>query len=249
MPVLIRRKALGQHELVDPDVLQTILSAAAITKRDKVFEAGAGRGELTEKLSRVARQVIAYELDRRLVPSLRARFERYPNINIINGDAFTSNENFNIFVSNLPYSQSRRFIEWLATKKFNRAVVTVQREFSAKLDAAPSSRNYRSVTVLARFRFQLEVLAQVDKKAFRPIPKVDATILSIIPRNNNVVLKETIKALNLLFSFRRKKLSRVLSNFSPKLPKYSELREERVGSLKPEILFGLAMEISNHKPM
>ncbi len=234
---------------MDPDVLQSILSAAAITKKDNVFEAGAGRGELTERLSKEARQVVAYELDRRLFSSLKARFKRYSNISIINGNAFTSNEDFDIFVSNLPYSQSRRFIEWLATKKFKRAVVTVQREFAAKLNAAPSSRNYRSVSVLARFRFQLRVIAQVDRKAFLPIPKVDATILSIIPRDNNVVLTETIKALNLLFSFRKKRLSRVVSNFSLKLVKYSELGEERVESLKPEILFDLATEISKQEPV
>ena len=221
--------------------------AAAITKSDKVFEAGAGSGELTEKLSKTARRLVAYELDKRLFPALEARFYQHDNIEIINGDAFTSNDKFDIFVSNLPYSQSRRFIEWLATKKFKRAVVTVQREFAEKLNAAPSSRNYRSVSVLARSRFQLDVIAQVDKKAFRPIPKVDATIVRIIPHDNNVVLPETVKALNLLFSYRRKRLSRVISNFSPKLIDYSELREERVASLKPEILFRLATEISKQE--
>lgn len=244
MPFLTRRKALGQHELVDLDVLQTILMAAAITKRDTVFEAGAGRGELTEKLSKTAGRVVAYELDKRLFPALKARFDQYDNIKIINGDAFISNDKFDIFVSNLPYSQSRRFIEWLVTKKFKRAVVTFQREFADKLNAAPSSRNYKSVSVLARSRFQLDVIAQVDKRAFRPIPKVDATVLSIIPHDDNVVMPETVKALNLLFSYRRKRLSRVLSTFSPKLIDYSELREERVASLKPEILFRIAMEIS-----
>jgi len=229
---------------VDLDVLQTILMAAAITKRDTVFEAGAGRGELTEKLSKTAGRVVAYELDKRLYPALKARFDQYDNIKIINGDAFISNDKFDIFVSNLPYSQSRRFIEWLVTKKFKRAVVTFQREFADKLNAAPSSRNYKSVSVLARSRFQLDVIAQVDKRAFRPIPKVDATVLSIIPHDDNVVMPETVKALNLLFSYRRKRLSRVLSTFSPKLIDYSELREERVASLKPEILFRIAMEIS-----
>jgi len=218
--------------------------AAAITKRDTVFEAGAGRGELTEKLSKTAGRVVAYELDKRLFPALKARFDQYDNIKIINGDAFISNDKFDIFVSNLPYSQSRRFIEWLVTKKFKRAVVTFQREFADKLNAAPSSRNYKSVSVLARSRFQLDVIAQVDKRAFRPIPKVDATVLSIIPHDDNVVLPETVKALNLLFSYRRKHLSRVLSTFSPKLIDYSELREERVASLKPEILFRIAKEIS-----
>ncbi|MEK0325555.1 MAG: 16S rRNA (adenine(1518)-N(6)/adenine(1519)-N(6))-dimethyltransferase RsmA [Nitrosopumilus sp.] len=244
MPFLTRRKALGQHELVDLDVLQIILMAAAITKRDTVFEAGAGRGELTEKLSKTAGRVVAYELDKRLFLALKARFDQYDNIKIINGDAFISNDKFDIFVSNLPYSQSRRFIEWLVTKKFKRAVVTFQREFADKLNAAPSSRNYKSVSVLARSRFQLDVIAQVDKRAFRPIPKVDATVLSIIPHDDNVVMPETVKALNLLFSYRRKRLSRVLSTFSPKLIDYSELREERVASLKPEILFRIAMEIS-----
>ena len=244
MPFLTRRKALGQHELVDLDVLQTILMAAAITKRDTVFEAGAGRGELTEKLSKTAGRVVAYELDKRLFLALKARFDQYDNIKIINGDAFISNDKFDIFVSNLPYSQSRRFIEWLVTKKFKRAVVTFQREFADKLNAAPSSRNYKSVSVLARSRFQLDVIAQVDKRAFRPIPKVDATVLSIIPHDDNVVMPETVKALNLLFSYRRKRLSRVLSTFSPKLIDYSELREERVASLKPEIVFRIAMEIS-----
>ncbi|MFB3043117.1 MAG: rRNA adenine N-6-methyltransferase family protein, partial [Nitrososphaerales archaeon] len=73
MPYLTSRKALGQHELVDLDVLQTILMAAAITKSDKVFEAGAGSGELTEKLSKTARRLVAYELDKRLFPALEAR--------------------------------------------------------------------------------------------------------------------------------------------------------------------------------
>ncbi|MFQ6011748.1 MAG: ribosomal RNA small subunit methyltransferase A [Nitrososphaerales archaeon] len=236
----LRRKALGQHELVDRDVLEVILKTAAVSGRDKVFEAGAGRGELTERLSKEAREVVAYELDRNLFRSLTDKFGRSSNVKIICENAFTSKEDFDIFVSNLPYSQSRRFVEWLVTKRFKRAIVTVQREFSAKLNALPPSKDYRSVSVLAHSRFELEVVALVDRKAFSPIPKVDSAILNIVPRDDRIVSKGAINALNKLFSFRRKRLDTALSNFSAEPLKDSMLGKERVDAVGPDVLFDIA---------
>jgi len=128
-----KRQRLGQHFLISQTVAKKIVEAARITKKDVVLEIGTGRGILVPLLCEKAKQVISIEADAILYQDAKKRFSNIANLAIRYGDGFKTDEKFSIFVSNLPYSKSRKAMEWLIQKKFSRAVVMVQKEFYEKL--------------------------------------------------------------------------------------------------------------------
>jgi 16S rRNA (adenine1518-N6/adenine1519-N6)-dimethyltransferase len=203
----IKRQRLGQHMLVDDKVLASITSTAEISKNETVCEAGTGLGFLTAELCRRAKYVLSFEVDKGLLK--RARHElQFDNLELIAGDAFRSGDlAFDVFVSNLPYSRSRDAIEWLATQKFDRSIVMVQREFAEKLAAAPGDKDYRAISALANYCFRISSVTSVDRKSFSPMPNVESVVLKIVPIHS--VARKTISKLNFLFSKRNKKASSV----------------------------------------
>ncbi len=205
-----KRKALGQHMLVDPAVVSETMRAARIGGNETVCEGGTGRGIVTAELCKRAKHVISYEVDAKLYHSARERL-LYPNLDLVNADLFrTSDLHFDAFVSNLPYSRSRDAFEWLATQKFKRAIVMVQREFAEKLAAKPGTKKYRAISALANYCFRIEELFGVDRKSFDPPPMVDSVVLRVLPART--IPKETVASLNLVFSKRNRKASTVAAN-------------------------------------
>lgn len=229
-----RRHRLGQHMLVDGKILKKIIDAANISKGETVCEAGTGRGALTLELCRRARKVISYEVDSVLYEAARKELH-FDNLTLVKGDIFDAVVEFDVFVSNLPYSRSRDAIEWLATKRFSRGVVMVQREFAEKLRAAPGEEDYRSVSALAASCFSISQVAMVGKGSFSPQPRVDSVILKIMPVRT--VSRETIKNLNWLFSKRNRKASTVAAKLG--IPGFGE-EERRVDQLEPATLVQMA---------
>lgn len=227
-------KALGQHMLVDRRVLARIIDAAEIGKEEIVLEVGTGHGILTAELCKLAKKVVSYEVDKRLYQLAKTQL-KFQNLELVNADLFkTTNLDFDVFASNLPYSRSRDVFEWLATQKFNRAIVMVQEEFAEKLDAKPGDRNYRAISALAGHCFAYEKLFKVGRQSFEPQPKIESAVISIIPLNT--VTKETIKNLNLLFSKRNKKASTVAAKIGFK----ADYGSKRIYQLAPNDLVRMA---------
>ena len=196
--------------LVDRRILAKILSAAHIDKDEIVLEVGTGQGILTSELCKYAKQVISYEIDINLYRKVQEQLlSRFKNLRLVNADLFKTKDPhfFDVFVSNLPYSRSRDAIEWLSTQKFDRAILMVQEEFADKLAAGPYSKNYRAISALAAHCFAIEKLFKVRKESFEPKPKVQSSIIKIIPVNT--VTREVVRNINLLFSRRNKKASSV----------------------------------------
>lgn len=193
--------------LVDTNVLQIIVDSADITKKEVVYEIGTGNGVLTDELCKRAGRVISCEIDKSIIPK---ELEKYENLTLLYGDGFTFNGSFDVFVSNLPYSKSRKAIEWLATKKFDRGVIMVQKEFANKILAKRGS-NYRAISALAQYCFDIDIIGNVNRNAFQPRPRVDSVLLKIIPQHN--VSEGIIKALKLLFAYRGKKVRNVIKKF------------------------------------
>jgi 16S rRNA (adenine1518-N6/adenine1519-N6)-dimethyltransferase len=197
--------------LVDRRILAKILSAAYIGKDEIVLEAGTGQGILTAELCKYAKQVISYEIDICLYRKVKEQqlLSRFKNLQLVNADLFKTNDphSFDVFVSNLPYSRSRDAIEWLSTQKFDRAILMVQEEFADKLAATPDSKNYRAISALAAHCFAIEKLFKVRRESFDPKPKVESSIIRIIPVNT--ITREVVRNINLLFSRRNKKASSV----------------------------------------
>ncbi len=196
--------------LVDRRILAKILSAASISKKEIVLEAGTGQGILTAELCKYAKQVISYEIDINLHRKVQEQLlSQFKNLRLLNADLFKTKgpHFFDVFVSNLPYSRSRDAIEWLSTQKFDRAILMVQEEFADKLAARPYSKNYRAISALAAHCFAIEKLFKVRKESFEPKPKVESSIIRIIPVNTTT--REVVRNINLLFSRRNKKASSV----------------------------------------
>jgi 16S rRNA (adenine1518-N6/adenine1519-N6)-dimethyltransferase len=244
-------RALGQHMLVDRRVLAKIVDAAQISPQETVLEVGTGHGVLTAELCKAARHVVSYEIDNKLYRKAQEQLLfllQFKNIEVVNADLFKTKglHCFDVFVSNLPYSQSRDALEWLATQKFDRAIVMVQEEFADKLSAKPGSKNYRAISVLAAHCFAIEKLFKVRKQSFDPQPRVESVIIRIVPINT--VTRETIKNINLLFSKRNKKAASVVAATTTEDEAgiiNATYGSKKIDELEPEDLVRIAESISN----
>lgn len=200
-----RRRRLGQHLLREGSpAIAAMVGAARPGRADSVLEVGAGRGALTAPLCNAAGSVVSYEADESLLEEARARLRGAANLTLVGGDGFAPDPascGASVFVSSLPYSQSRRAIEWLASSPVPRAVVMVQREFAGKLSGKGPRR---AVGVVARHAFGVREVARVGGGQFEPAPSVDSAIVEL--RRRAVVPASAIAAVNALFSHRRKSL-------------------------------------------
>ena len=235
-----KRQRLGQHMLVDGKVLAKIIDAAEISKSEIVCEAGTGRGILTAELCKRAKYVVSFEVDAGLLGMARQELH-FDNLELVKGDTFKSGEiTFDVFVSNLPYSRSRDAIEWLATQKFDRCIVMVQREFADKLAAAPGDADYRAISALANYCFKITNVTSVDRKSFYPQPLVDSAVLKIVPVHR--VTKDTISKLNFLFSRRNRKAKSFATRAGIA---DTDVGEKRIDQLPGAILVRIAGRIND----
>jgi len=230
-----KRQRLGQHFLISQSVAQKIVSAADITKKDTVLEIGTGHGILVPYLCKKANKVISIESEKTLYENAKKNFTNFSNLILKNGNGFKTSENLSLFVSNLPYSQSRLALEWLIQKKFSRAIIMVQKEFAEKLLASDKKR--RAITILANFALKIEPLMDVKKTNFKPPPKVNSTVLKLTRKKT--ISKELIKTVNQLFSYRRKKLKNILKQFGT----YIE-SDTRIEELPGDEIIKIAKQIS-----
>ena len=229
--------------LVDRRILAKITSAAYIGKDEIVLEAGTGQGILTAELCKYAKQVISYEIDIKLYRKVQEQLlSQFKNLELVNADLFKTKDPhfFDVFISNLPYSRSRDAIEWLSTQEFDRAILMVQEEFADKLDARPGSKNYRAISAIAAHCFAIEKLFKVRRESFEPQPKVESSIIRIIPIN--AITREGIRNINLLFSRRNKKVSSVAAEIGIIID--ANYGSKKIDELEPRHLVQIAELIS-----
>ncbi len=211
-----KRRSLGQHMLVDRDVLLRIINASRITKDENVCEAGTGNGILTNELCKYGKSVISFEIDSQIFEKAKPKLFSFPNLRLVNADIFKSIPlNFDVFISNLPYSKSKEALQWLALQKFQRAIIMVQKDFADKLQAIPGKENYRAITVITQHCFNLQKLFVVHEKSFDPEPSVESEVIRL-SRKNTAITKRTIGNLEFIFSQRNKKASTAARKFGVK---------------------------------
>jgi 16S rRNA (adenine1518-N6/adenine1519-N6)-dimethyltransferase len=239
---LSKRRLLGQHMLKDGRVLEKLIEVAGISQNETVYEAGTGEGTLTSELCKRAKSVVSFEVDDDLFKKSSRLISAFPNLKLINADAFKFPVcMFDVFISNLPYSRSRDALQWLALQKFTRAILTVQKEFADKLQARPGDENYRSITVITQHCFIIEQLFNVPKGSFDPHPSVESTVIRLVPKEPGIpITRATIKNLNLLFSSRNRKLFSVLKKHNCKI---DFTGTKRIDELQPTQLLSLAESI------
>jgi len=232
---MIKRKRFGQHFLNSDSIAKSIVSQTQITSSDIVFEIGTGQGILTSLLCQKAKKVISVDVDETLIKNAKSQFSNIENLVLKSGDGFKKKDLFTIFVSNLPYSKSKDAIEWLAQTSFSHGVIMVQKEFADKL-FAKSSKNRKSISVIAAHALEITLLSKVGKNNFSPPPKIDSVILKIVKKNN--MTKDLIQTINKIFSYRRKTVKNILKQFNKETT-----TDKRVDDLSGDEIINLANKI------
>ncbi|HPT39253.1 MAG TPA: 16S rRNA (adenine(1518)-N(6)/adenine(1519)-N(6))-dimethyltransferase RsmA [Candidatus Omnitrophota bacterium] len=222
------KKSLGQNFLIDKNIQKKIISACNLTKDDIVLEIGSGRGDLTQVLAHNAKQVYALEIDERLYPLLELGLMAYDNCQIIKGDILK----FDIakflqdnkikqkikIIGNIPYYISSPIIEQLIKyrKDISRAFLTVQKEFGRRIRAVPGSKEYGSFSCFTQYYAECEILFEIKKNSFKPVPNVDSCFLSLEFRDRPAVSvrdeKFFFKLIRAAFNQRRKTLRNSLED-------------------------------------
>ena len=233
---MIKRKSLGQHFLKSNTIAKSIVTAAKITKNDLVLEIGTGHGILIPYLCERAKQVCSVEIDSDLYNLAKTNFSSYSNLILEHGNGFATNHIFSVFVSNIPYSKSRKAIEWLLQKKFLRAVILVQKEFAEKLI---SKGDHKAISVLANYGFEIEFLMNVKNSNFFPPPKVDSILLLLKPKK--MVSKILISTVNRIFSYRRKTVQNILKQLG-----VNSISKKRLDDLTGDEIISIAKKIIRH---
>jgi 16S rRNA (adenine1518-N6/adenine1519-N6)-dimethyltransferase len=230
--MLLKRRRLGQHFLDDQYTLGKMVELAEISPEDTVLEIGAGEGSLTRELCRTGAKIVSFEVDSALFSKLTFIL-RFANLKLLNADALRSNPRFDVLVANLPYSRSEEFVEWLAFRKFRRAVLMVQTDFVDKL-LATSGRKYRAISIISQYVFSIRKEMVVPKSLFRPPPKVSSSIV-IIERTGPQPTEVDLNTIKHLWSFKGRTLRSAIKIISKK----KGIAAERILNLLPQRLVGL----------
>jgi len=215
-------KGLGQNFLQDPLALEEIALAAEIQPTDTVLEIGPGLGSLTRYLAVAAKDVVAVELDSKLLPALQAVLDPYSNVRLIQGDILKLSpkdlitEKGYLVVANIPYYITSAVIRHLleAEVKPRRIVLTVQKEVAERICAKPGDMSLLSLSV--QVYGQPRIAARIPASAFFPTPKVDSAVLCVdiypAPLIKPELLKAFFRLIKAGFSQKRKTLRNSLSS-------------------------------------
>lgn len=220
-----RRKALGQHWLVDRPVLGRIARAADFTPDDTVIEVGAGSGLLTDLLARRASRLIALEVDPELAAALRQRFRGRDNVSVVEADVLAlapeeilaqgGGRTPYVVVGNLPYFIGSAIVRhFLVARTQPRwLLVTLQAEVARNIAAGPGGMSYLSVEM--QYHARPRLLFEIPAGAFRPPPKVRSAVLRLDTRRGAAVEVDDREAFFRLvqagFAARRKHLRNALA--------------------------------------
>lgn len=208
-------KNRGQNFLCDRNIANNIANIIIKNRSKYAIEIGGGLGSLSEILINIYKENLTIvEYDKALYKHLT---ERYSNINIIHKDILTVNiedikkENikFDIY-GNIPYNIASPIIEWLfcdCYDKWNYAVFMVQSDFAKRLIAKPNTEDYSSLTLFANFMSDIKLEYNVSKEVFYPLPNVESSIISIVPKDIDFQILNIFKSVSkTLFHNRRKNI-------------------------------------------
>jgi 16S rRNA (adenine1518-N6/adenine1519-N6)-dimethyltransferase len=220
------RKRFGQNFLHDARIIQRIVSSIAPKENEPVLEIGPGQGALTGILLPHKPQLTAVELDRDLAALLRVKFAGDNHFSLIEGDALKFDlatlgagpQSVRV-VGNLPYNISTPLLFHLLAQ---RALIRdmhfmLQKEVVMRLAAAPDSKDYGRLSIMAQYYCQVIHLFDVPPGCFFPPPKVMSAIVRLIPREPALAATDTqllSQIVNLAFQQRRKTLRNTLKSIA-----------------------------------
>ncbi len=240
------QKKFGQNFLIDTHVLDKIVQAAEITKEDFVLEIGPGIGTLTQYLCEKAREVVAVEIDRMLLPILEDTLSEYDNVTVINQDILKLDLNTLVqernsgkpikVVANLPYYITTPIIMDLFERHLplKNVTVMVQKEVADRMQASPGGKNYGALSLAVQYYAAPYIAANVPPNCFMPRPNVGSAVIRLTLHENAPVRvtdeKLLFKMIRASFNQRRKTLVNGLNN-SPELSYDKEQIAKALSSL------------------
>ncbi len=226
------RKKYGQNFLIDTNILKKIVDASCITEQDCVLEIGPGIGTMTQYLAKSAKEVIAVEIDRALIPILEDTLSGYDNVTIINEDILKldigrmveeKNEGRAIkVVANLPYYITTPIIMGLLEGHvpIESITIMVQKEVADRMQTGPGTKDYGALSLAVQYYTKPEIVAQVTPACFMPKPKVGSAVIRLARHEKPPVdvddEKLMFSVIRASFNQRRKTLVNGLAN-DPKL--------------------------------
>lgn len=257
------KKSFGQNFLTDTNILQKIVDTAEIDKNVNVIEIGPGIGALTEFLAENAAEVMAFEIDERLVPILEDTLRDHDNVKVINEDVLKADlqtrvkefENPNLpikVVANLPYYITTPILMHLIESKipFAEFVVMMQKEVADRISAEPNTKAYGSLSIAVQYYMTAKVAFVVPRTVFVPAPNVDSAILKMTRRKQPLVeVKDEdffFRVSKASFVHRRKTLWNNLTSHFGKSEEVKNKLEQALenAAIKPSIR-GEALSISD----
>lgn len=223
------KKSFGQNFLTDTNILQKIVDTAEIDETVNVIEIGPGIGALTEYLAERAAEVMAFEIDERLVPILADTLGRFDNVTVVNEDILKTdlqarikqfnNPNLPLkVVANLPYYITTPILMHLIESgiAFSEFVVMMQKEVADRISAQPKTKAYGSLSIAVQYYMTAKVAFIVPRTVFVPAPNVDSAILKMVRRSEPLVAVQSeqllFKVSKASFTHRRKTLWNNLIN-------------------------------------
>jgi 16S rRNA (adenine1518-N6/adenine1519-N6)-dimethyltransferase len=216
------KRSLGQHFLVDENLQKKIVAALGAGAEDEVLEIGPGRGALTRHLASRVRRLVLVELDDELARGLAEVYAGRADVIVVHADvldldlgSLTDAPGSLLVVGNIPYNITTPIVfKLLERPRPLRIVVMVQEEVADRMVAVPGGKAYGALSVGVRTVARVERLFRVGRSAFRPVPRVDSTVVRITPLVPAPLAPHEERRLRALvraaFQWRRKQLRRIL---------------------------------------
>ena len=240
------QKKFGQNFLIDTHVLDKIIRSAEITKDDFVLEIGPGIGTMTQYLACAAREVVAVEIDKALIPILEDTLSSYDNVTVINEDvlkldivklAQERNGGKPIkVVANLPYYITTPIIMGLFESHVpvQSITVMVQKEVADRMQVGPGTKDYGALSLAVQYYAKPYIAANVPPNCFMPRPKVGSAVIRLECHEEPPVQvkdeKLMFRIIRASFNQRRKTLANGLKN-SPEISLSREGIEQAIAEL------------------
>lgn len=234
------KKSLGQNFLIDTNILRKIVDVAELSSETGAIEIGPGIGALTEQLARRAKKVVAFEIDKRLLPILEDTLSPYGNVRIIHQDVLKADihrviaEEFTdvadiMVVANLPYYVTTPIVMKLLTDNLpiRGIVVMLQKEVADRISAQPGTKDYGSLSIAIQYYTEAEKIMTVPRTVFIPQPNVDSAVIRLMKRKQPPVDVDDesffFQVVRANFAQRRKT---ILNNLISNLPNGKAIKEK-----------------------
>lgn len=194
---LFAKKNYGQNFLIESGIVDKIAKKAITDKKCTVFEIGPGIGALTQFLSKYSEEVIAFEIDERLLTVLNDTLHTCENVKIIHSDflnidlkqyvdQYKREDNDVVIAANLPYyiTTPILFKIFESNAAITQITVMMQKEVADRFSAVPNTKDYNALSVISQYRCDIKTIMKISRNVFNPKPNVDSAVVQFILKKN-----------------------------------------------------------------